>query len=113
RVQVLDGHDGIVGGVAVCPDGSQIATASWDGTVRVWDARHYPDPGAGFKLADTLHGHDREVDCVAYSPGGAAVVTAGWDGTVKVWDLTRGQRERTFGLENGAHRRVAFDPAGR
>lgn len=33
----LIGHDGLVNSVAFSPDGKRLATASWHGTVKVWD----------------------------------------------------------------------------
>jgi WD40 repeat protein len=35
---VLTGHANVVEAVAVAPDGSWLASGSWDGTVRIWDA---------------------------------------------------------------------------
>jgi WD40 repeat protein len=80
----LSGHRGTVTGVAVTPDGSLIATASEDGTVKVWDGV------SGLERA-TLTGHKGPVQAVAISGDGKLVASAGEDGLVKLWDAGTGK----------------------
>jgi WD40 repeat protein len=49
-VTTLQGHTGGVRSVAYRPGGRQLATASWDGTVRVWDA----ETGTNLLVAATM-----------------------------------------------------------
>jgi WD40 repeat protein len=75
----LDGHTGAVPGAVFSPDDRRIATASHDGTVRIWDA------GTG-QEALTLRGHAGAVQCVAFSPDGRLLASADTQGTVIIWD---------------------------
>jgi WD40 repeat protein len=61
------------------PDGSRIATASHDGTAKVWDAR------AGTEVL-TLKGHTSLVESAAFVADGSRIVTWSRDRTAKVWD---------------------------
>ena len=85
----FEGHERHVGGIAVSPDGGWLATASWDGTAKIWD------PATGRHIR-TFKGHrDRVVD-VAWSPDGKQLATASWDGTARIWDAASGSSIRTF-----------------
>jgi cytochrome c len=80
--QVIEGHQGPVVGLAASPDGTAIASASWDGTARV-------SPTNGGE-ARVLVGHKGNVNAVAFLPDGR-LVTAGYDATVRIWPKAGGE----------------------
>ena len=65
--------------VAWSPDGSQLASASGDKTVRIWDA------STGQEVSQ-LQGHSDCVWSVAWSPDGSQLASASADKTVLIWD---------------------------
>jgi cytochrome c len=77
--RVLEGHRGPIAALAVSPDGSSIASASWDRTVRLW-----PLVGGAPRI---FEGHEQNVNGVAFAPDGSALVSAGYDATVRIWPL--------------------------
>nr|WP_243722448.1 WD40 repeat domain-containing protein [Actinomadura sp. 7K507] len=102
---VLDGHTDAVRNLAWSPDGALIATASRDGTCRLWDAT------TGSNVA-VLEGHHGMVEMVVWAPDARRIATASRDHTVRVWDTTTG---RTLAALTGATdvvRTVAWAPDG-
>ena len=78
----LRGHSNNVWDVAYSPDGSRLATASFDGTVKIWNVSPGPEQG---KEITTLSGHTAEVSGVAFSPDGKHLASVSWDGTLRVY----------------------------
>ena len=99
------GHDERLSDVAIGPDGTRLATASWDGTAKVWDLRRG-------RLAATLTGHEDGLTSVAFSPHATRVATASFDGTARVWDGATGAEIVVLAGHEGAVNGAVFSPDG-
>jgi WD40 repeat protein len=102
----LTGHTEGVNDVSWSPDGSYVASASDDGSVRLWET-------AGGACLRTLVGHAHYVFCVAFSPRTAHVATASFDETVKLWCPRTGVCLRTLPAHSDPVTALAFDAPGR
>jgi WD40 repeat protein len=77
--------------LAFAPDGTTLASASSDRTIKLWDL-------ATHKEKRTLRGHADPLSSVAFSPDGARLVSGagairfnpGHQGEVKLWDVASG-----------------------
>jgi WD40 repeat protein len=100
------GHDDVVFALAFRPDGSQLATASFDQTVRFWDL------GQGGP-AGVFRGHSDFVYSISYSPDGRSLLTAAKDRTVKRLSTRTLKEERTYSEHNEEVLAVAAHPDGK
>jgi WD40 repeat protein/tRNA A-37 threonylcarbamoyl transferase component Bud32 len=100
------GHHSEVTAVCWSPDGKRLATASIDGTAKVWEASGGPE-------LRTLKGHASHVLSVSWSPDGKRLVTAGHDGTAKIWEASSGRELRTLKGHMLIISQAAWSPDGK
>ncbi len=84
------GHEAQIMRVAFSPDGRELLTAGWDGSLIMWDVVR---GRAEWDGADYVDGYD--VGLIAFSPDGRSVMTAPRDGSVVLRDAATGRIEWT------------------
>jgi WD40 repeat protein len=105
RRHELTGHRGRVVGVAFGPRGNLVATASTDGTARIWRV----PTGV---LTAPLAGHRNLVLDVEFSPDGNWVVTSSADGTARTWTTEDGHPQATLVGHDDAVLSAGFSAQG-
>jgi WD40 repeat protein/serine/threonine protein kinase/tetratricopeptide (TPR) repeat protein len=99
------GHAGRVRAVAWSRDGTRLASAGDDRTVKVWEA-------ATGKETLALRGHSQPVWSVAWSPDDRRLASASRDGTVRVWEAATGKEVLTLRGHAQGVNSVAWSPDG-
>ncbi|KAG8710563.1 hypothetical protein FRC11_004387, partial [Ceratobasidium sp. 423] len=80
----LEGHfSSVVTSVQYSPDGTYIASGSWDNTVHIWDIR------SGKLMLEPLGGHMGPITLLAFSPDSTSIAS-GSDMCIQVWEIPRG-----------------------
>mmetsp|Transcript_9880 Transcript_9880/g.24345 ORF Transcript_9880/g.24345 Transcript_9880/m.24345 type:complete len:1001 (+) Transcript_9880:2-3004(+) len=99
-------HSSPIYAVAFSADGSLLASASADTTVRLSNGRTMDPLGV-------LRGHRDIVSAVAFSPDGLLLASACYDGQVMLWDPSRlKQAGRAVAAHGDGAHCVAFSPDG-
>jgi WD40 repeat protein len=107
QVARLLGHANGVDRVVFSPNGTTMATAGVDHTVRLWDV-------ASRQQLATLTGHTDAVHGVTFSWDGRLVASAGQDAQVRLWEVASRQEYAMFTGPGGqAVFDVVFSPDGR
>ncbi|KAJ2901361.1 hypothetical protein MKZ38_001915 [Zalerion maritima] len=105
----LHGHTGPVSQVRLSPDGRWIASASADGTARIWDS------ATGAHM-ETLVGHMAGINTVAWAPDSAVLATGSDDKKIRCWDRRTGRPAHSVARQLVGHHSyvycLAFSPQG-
>ena len=99
---VLIGHHDDVSEVAISPDSSWLATASEDGTVRIWDTPSRTEDASRA---------DRDVLALAIAPDRTWLAAGGY-WTVGIWDIAGGMQKTVLGDYSGGAKALAIAPDG-
>ena len=110
----LKGHTNAVVAVAFSPDSKTLASASYDGTLKLWDMT------TGKERA-TLGEYKGCLGCVAFSPDGKTLASGAIGSpvyfpdlkNVKLWDVATGKVRTTLKGHEGFVHSVAFSPDGK
>lgn len=102
---VVEGHDGEIFGVAYVPDGTLIATAGWDGFLRLWD------PASAMPLVK-LRASPKPLSACAISPDGKQFLTGSMEGILAIWDAATQQPLHTTVAHTRPIASIRFSPDG-
>ncbi len=91
------GHSGRINSIALNPESSDVATASFDRTLIVWDIL---GRGAEVRRFDE-HTHTDRVYSAQLSPDGSQMASSTSDGEIILWDAQTGEQIRRITSSNG------------
>src|SRR5207248_1817124 len=101
----LLGHQHPVCCVSWSPDGEMLASAGFDGFVRLWDAK------TAKPLQTLRHATNNHAKCVSWSPDGKLLASAGYS-SVRLWEAKTGKPLRTLQGEFSHACGLSWSPDG-
>ena len=93
KPRILTGHKGKIVDLDFSEDSTRLASASWDGSIGIWDLAAPEEP-------KYITGHDGPVNAVEFSTNGTHIFSAGYDGHIRYWKLSNGEFLRSY-VRNG------------
>ncbi|MGI9317255.1 MAG: WD40 repeat domain-containing protein [bacterium] len=103
------GHKASVRSATFTPDHSQIITASWDESIKVWDVK------TGKNVKTINNAHDGRIYSIVAPPGASEpiAITGGTDKTIKIWNYKTGKNIRTIKFDRKIRQVIANDSGTR
>ncbi|MCF4969875.1 nSTAND1 domain-containing NTPase, partial [Nostoc sp. CMAA1605] len=105
EINTLEGHSNEIRSITYSPNGKQLASASLDGSIKIWDI-------STGKTLTTIKDHSNTVYSVTYSPDGKQLASASLDKSIKIWDISTGKTITTFKGHSNTVYSVAYSPDG-
>jgi len=100
----LQGHNDAVQSVSFSPNGTMLASAGYDNTVKLWNVEGNPKKPISLP-------HNEPVFSVSFSPDSKTIASASFDKTVKLWNRD-GTPKGSPLLHSNRVYAVAFNPKG-
>jgi WD40 repeat protein/tetratricopeptide (TPR) repeat protein/energy-coupling factor transporter ATP-binding protein EcfA2 len=101
-------HSASISSIAFNAEGTELATASLDGTIKVWkDVKTLKADEA-----ISLMGHAGQVAAVTYVPGQRRLLSAGKDKSVRLWDLKQSSSSLHRVIAGSGGVRADYSPDG-
>jgi WD40 repeat protein len=104
-IRKFEGHRWGINQVEFSSDGERLATAGWDGAVRVWHVASAREI--------CRHQHDSQVMSLSFRSDGQQIASGDWNRTIRIWDASTGQVLRSLRGHSEGIRSVSFSPDGR
>jgi eukaryotic-like serine/threonine-protein kinase len=104
-------HEDWISEVAWSPNGQQIASASYDGSVQVWNAFTIKPITVYKQQRLKIFGQPR-IHAVAWSPNGREIAAASDNKTAEIWNVTATKKIFTFRDHSDSVHAVAWAPDG-
>jgi WD40 repeat protein/serine/threonine protein kinase len=100
------GHRGRIESIVCSPDGSQTATGTAEGVIRLWNT-------ADGSFAGVLVGYDGRVSALSWSPGGRYLAAGYSSEILRIWDVAAGQLVYELPARSAEQGSLAWSPDGR
>ena len=103
---LVEGHGSVVTALAFSPAGDRLASGSWDGTIRLWNA-------ADGSLHETLVSHPEKVPHLTWSVDGRFIAYNVHNEASWLWDVKQGRHRAALRGHTAAVRGLLFTPDNR